>query len=331
MTSPTEPRAAIIGAGLMGGWHADTVRRIGGRVTVIVDPNEKALQTLGRQHPGARLFGELDPALVAKHAGAAHVCSPLPTHEPAASALIDAGVHVLVEKPFAPDAASTASLLERAATAGVLACPVHQFVFQDGVHRIVESMETVGAIRRVEFSTCSAGAQGDDPTSLDALISEILPHPLALAQKVFGVPVAGGRWDVLHPLAGELRATAVVCHAILDISISAHGRPTENRIRVVGERGSVTADLFHGFGVRHDGRVSRLSKITQPFASSAATFTAAFANLVRRAVARENAYPGLRELIRQFYAATRAGRPSPISSEETLDTAIARDEILALL
>lgn len=322
-------RAAIIGAGLMGRWHADAVRRIGGRVTVIVDPNGEAREALGRHHPGARLLAEVDPEAVSRDAAAAHVCTPGPTHESIVRALVGASTHVLVEKPFAENAAATESLLSLAKARGVLACPVHQFPFQDGVRRLVDWLPSLGVLRQVAFSTCSAGAPGGDGQSLNGLVAEILPHPLTLASVLLASPVAGTPWQVQSPAPGEFFAAATIGEAVVTIAISAHGRPTENVLRAVGDRGTVTADLFHGFAVRRDGAVSRVAKIAHPFTASAAMFAGASVNLLRRAVASEPAYPGLRELIRRFYAATRGEAQVPIAASETLDVATARDELLA--
>ena len=123
MSGHARARAAIIGAGLMGRWHADAVKRIGGRVSVIVDPDLDALTALGKRHPGARLAVELDPSLVAREATAAHVCTPLGTHEGIVARLIAAGVHVLAEKPLTEDAQGTERLLSLAASHGVLVLP----------------------------------------------------------------------------------------------------------------------------------------------------------------------------------------------------------------
>ena len=172
MSEHTEPRAAIIGAGLMGRWHADAVRKVGGRVTVIVDPNDAAREALGRRHPEARLVAEVDASLLARHATAAHVCTPLSTHLDIVSTAIEAGLHTLVEKPFARNAEETAPLLGLAEQRGVITCPVHQFVFQEGVRQITEWLPSLGRIHRVDFSTCSAGARGIDPASLDQLIAD---------------------------------------------------------------------------------------------------------------------------------------------------------------
>ena len=329
MSEHGEPRAAIVGAGLMGRWHADAIQRVGGRVTVIVDPNEAAREALGKRHPGARLAPELDPSDVARDATAVHVCTPLPTHADIVGASIDAGLHALVEKPFARNADETLRLLGLAEKRGVIACPVHQFVFQEGVRRVREWMPSLGRIQRVDFSTCSAGAQGNEPAGLDDLIAEILPHPLALVSTLLDAPLGPSTWQIAHPIAGELRAITSVGDTVVSISISAHSRPTENVLRVLGSAGSATADLFHGFAVRHSGAVSRRTKMTQPFIVAGKTFGSASINLVRRAVRRELAYPGLRELVRQFYSATRGERATPLSPASIADVACARDRILA--
>jgi len=331
MTERAEPRAAIIGAGLMGRWHADAVRRVGGRVAVIVDPDHAAREALGRRHPEARLVESFDASLLARHATGAHVCTPLPTHADLVRSAIEAGLHTLVEKPFARNAAETADLLGLAEQRGVLTCPVHQFVFQDGVRQITEWLPSLGCIHCVEFSTCSAGATGTDPVSLDHLIAEILPHPLSLVSTLLGAPLASSRWQIVHPVAGELRAITTVADTIVSIAISAHSRPTENVLRVLGSAGSAVADLFHGFAVRRVGVVSRRTKITQPFIVAGKNFGSASINLARRALRREFAYPGLTELVQQFYSATRGERAVPLSPACIADVACARDRILALL
>jgi len=331
MSEHAGPRAAIIGAGLMGRWHADAVRRVGGRVTVIVDPDVAAREALGRRHPEARLVAEMDASLLARHATGAHVCTPASTHLQIVSSAIEAGLHTLVEKPFATNAADTAHLLGLAAQRGMITCPVHQFVFQGGVRQITEWLPSFGRIRCVEFSTCSAGARGTDPVGLDHLIAEILPHPLSLVSTLLGAPLVSSSWQIAHPVAGELRAIASVRDAIVSIAISAHGRPTENVLRVLGSAGSATADLFHGFAVRRMGVVSRRTKITQPFIIAGKTFASASVNLARRTLRREFAYPGLSELVQQFYSATRGEQAAPFSAASIADVAGARDHILALL
>jgi predicted dehydrogenase len=329
--TPSGRGTAIIGAGPMGRWHADAVSRIGGVVRLIVDPNEAARNALGKKHPGARVESVVEAAGLATNADVAHVCTPLATHLRVTTELIEAGIHVLVEKPFTANATDARAIVDLAAKRGVLVCPVHQFLFQDGVRDLCSWLPELGPVRRLEFSTCSAGAVGGDAAAQDALIAEILPHPLSLVNELLQVQASDLDWQVVHPVPGEFRAIASVKNTVVDVAISAHGRPTENVLRVIGENGSATADLFHGFASRLSPDVSRAAKIAKPFTTSARTFAAAAANLARRAARGESAYPGLRELVRDFHNAAQAGGTSPIGSKAIVDVSIARDFLVSAL
>lgn len=331
MSRSVVARAAIIGAGLMGRWHAHAVARIGGRVTVIVDSDRDALAALAARYPEARRMSELDPVFVAQHAAAAHVCTPLATHGAIIASLIEARVNVLAEKPLAENADGTATLLALAQRHGVILCPVHQFLFQEGVQQVATWLPAMQPVRRIEFSTCSAGAVGYDDAGLDALIGEILPHPLSLFAVLTGHHVAHLAWQTLHPAPGEFRAMATTGGTVLDLAISAHGRPPENFVRVVADGGSAVVDLFHGYAIRHGPAVSRGAKIARPFLVSGRNVRGATANLMRRVVRREPAYPGLRTLVDAFYASIAQSSASPITADAVSDVAQARDRLLSTL
>jgi hypothetical protein len=106
------------------------------------------------------------------------------------------------------------------------------------------------------------------------------------------------------------------------------GRPTRNEMRLVARGGTIHLDFFHGFAFVEPGRSSRAHKIAHPFSLSALRTGSAAANLARRALRREPAYPGLRELIGRFYGAVRTGGPSPIGPGDALAVARARDRLL---
>src|SRR5215218_5526690 len=125
-------RAAVVGAGLMGLWHARELSRAGGVLVGVADPDEEARSALVRRFTSARPFAALDRLLAGSHPLVVHLCTPLETHVELIRRCLDAGAHVLAEKPLAPDAASTEELLARAEQRGVLLCPVHQYPFQRG-------------------------------------------------------------------------------------------------------------------------------------------------------------------------------------------------------
>ena len=113
----------------------------------------------------------------------------------------------------------------------------------------------------------------------------------------------------------------------VSILVSMHGRPTVNRALLIGTTGTVEVDLFHGYAITHRGRVSRTQKVAQPFVRAARLAGGAAMNLARRGLRRQPAYPGLQELVAQFYRAAQKGGASPISVAETLAIARALDRL----
>jgi predicted dehydrogenase len=321
------PRVAIIGAGLMGRWHADAVRHIGGAISAVADSDLPRAAQLIKKYPKAELARDLAEVIARDLADVVHVCTPAETHAVLVERAVEAGLHALVEKPLTESAEATSRLIHLAESKKVLLCPVHQFLFQPGVLRIQAAIEQIGPLYHLDTVICSAGAEhgGQDP---DVVVKDILPGPLSIIARFAGTAIQNADWHVEHPVKGELRASATIEKVSASMLISMHGRPTINAVRLIGRHGTGQADLFHGFAVLERGGVSRARKLTRPFAHGGSIFYSAAVNLVARTIRREPAYPGLRELVHRFYEAIRSGGPLPISSAETMGVALARDRIL---
>ena len=327
--APAAPEAVIVGAGLMGRWHADAVRRAGHRVAAVVDVVPGRARALAARHPGARaadtLAGGLEPGRVV------HVCTPLACHAEHTGAALEAGCHVVVEKPLAPSGDETAALLARAASRGVLLVPVHQYLFQPGVARACDSLGGLGRVLHVDAVVCTAGAEGCDDAGRDRVALEVLPHPLSLVARLLDPNVDAVAWQAARPRAGELRVAGVLGAVSVAMLVSTRGRPTRHELRLVCEGGTVLLDLFHGYAVTLRGAPTRASKLAQPFLSAGRTLAAAGSNLAARAARRETAYHVLREMARRAYAAAVCGGPAPVSARETLAVARALDLVAAAL
>ncbi len=319
-------KVAIAGAGLMGRWHADAARRSGTSVAAVVDPDLDRARALAGRNAGATAFDSLAAMLKSNSVDVVHVCTPLASHVAIASRALQAGAHVLVEKPLAPSAKQTGMLIDAAAAADRLVCPVHQFPFQRGVDRAAARLHALGAVRRIAFDIRSAGGEGRDADALDTIVADILPHPLSVLRRLWPEePLDALAWQVVRAGPGEIMICGAFAQAVLSISISMGARPTCCGLAIQGTRGSAEIDLFHGFAVLEDGAVSRLRKIAHPFARSGKLLATASANLLGRAARRETAYPGLRALVAAFYAAVRGDSPVPISTEDTMAIAAACD------
>ncbi len=262
---------------------------------------------------------------------AVHVCTPAGHYVDACTIAIERGLHVLCEKPIAETAAETQSLFGIARERKVVLCPVHQFPFQRGASDAAANLTSIGRIRWITAEMCTAGAATFVDSLHDGIALDIVPHPLSLIYAFLGGELSEGSWTTPHPEKGEILVSGVVRETGIAIILSTHGRPTSNSMRLIGERGTISLDLFHGFSVMEGGRVSRIRKFTRPFAASGRLLSAASANAARRGIARETEFPGLTELCRKFYLAADKRDTPPISATEAIDIATARDLIIASL
>lgn len=321
-----EPRVAIVGAGLMGRWHAHAAVRAGGRVTAIIDVNPSRSAQLAARFPGCAAAAEIGPSLDV--ADVVHICTPAASHVAQAREVLEAGRHVLIEKPLASTSAETSALLQLAAERGVLLCPVHQYVFQHGTQTAMARLLSGGSLRHVDITMCSAGASDADAAGQDRIAEEVLPHPLSLLQRMLPMDVSELDWIVRRPIPGEIRALAQAGSITVSIVVSMSGRPTVNRAVLVGTEETIELDLFHGYAATYGGAVSRARKVAQPFSRAVTLVAAAGVNLARRALRRQAAYPGLQELVEHFYRAVRTGGEPPITSRETLAVARALERLV---
>ncbi len=116
MNHPAVLRTAVIGAGYLGRFHAQKYASLpNSNLVGIADPSEEARSALAAMldvaaHADYRtLLGRVD---------AVSIVTPTTTHYEVAKAFLDAGSHVLVEKPMTVTIAEAESLIEIARRAG---------------------------------------------------------------------------------------------------------------------------------------------------------------------------------------------------------------------
>ena len=113
-------RVAVVGSGVMGRHHAHNYAALRSAALVaMVDPDPVARAEAERTF-GCAVFPDVASMLAATRVDAASVAAPTSQHFAIASKLLDAGVHVLVEKPVASSIAEATLLAERSREAGLV-------------------------------------------------------------------------------------------------------------------------------------------------------------------------------------------------------------------
>ena len=322
------PKVAILGAGLMGRWHAHSARRLGAQIVAFADPDQDRARSVAGS--GIPVFASAEALFAAVAPDVAHLCSPSASHGQIVRVAIAKGIHVFAEKPLAADAAETRDLCEQAKAKHVQLCPVHQYAFQASVERIIAQRHRIGRPELVDMRFFSAGAVGADDDARPGIAADILPHPIAIAQRLWPEQSLDQvDWSVSPIGSAGWQITAEVEAVTLRITLSLAARPTEASLAFHGDKGAWETDLFHGYARFRDGKATRRSKTLRPFDDAASMLKHASANLTGRTLRRELAYPGLRSLLAAFYASVTSGGPPPIGFEEAIAVADIRDRFLA--
>ena len=320
-------RVGIIGAGLMGRWHAHAIKKSGALIIAVVDLDIEEAKKLAKGYNNAKVYSNPREMMDDVDIDVVHICTPISTHKEFSEMALKKGIHVMVEKPMTSNSTETEELFSLAEEKKLYICPVHQFVFQDGMSKALENLPRIGKLVHLESVICSAGGEGQEEGELDIIAADILPHPLSLFLALLPQPIEEEEWQVMKPSFGDIRATTTVNDVTLSIFISMKGRPTECSMKIVGQNGIIYLDLFHGFSYLVDGRVSKLNKILHPFKMAAKSLLSAAINIGKRVIGNEPAYPGLSSLIREFYNAILSKTEPPLGKSNIIKVAELRDKI----
>lgn len=315
----------------MGRWHANYIRRSGATLVAVFDKDpEKARQLISESKSTASVAAGIEDMLTRFKPDIVHICTPLNTHFEMAMCALQAGANVVVEKPLTESAAHTAELIEVARENRLQICPVHQMGFQRGVRSTLKQLNSLGDILEMRFTTCSAGGQASDAATLNSIVADIIPHPLSVIQALQpGIKLDTADWSGVNTRDGELQIIGTADGIAIDISISMSSRPTRCELELFCSGGRAYLNLFHGYAIIEKGGVSRSQKIFQPFKYSLKELLLAGTNAARRLVSGEMAYPGLNTFLDSYYQSVLSGTIPPVSFEQALAVANARDDLAA--
>jgi predicted dehydrogenase len=135
-------KTAIIGTGFMGKVHAENVRRLGNvEIAAVADfadePARKFGQAIGVEHT----TGDYTTLLKDPEIDAVHVLTPNALHYPMCKAALNAGKHVLCEKPFTVTSAEARELVDLAARTKLANAINHNLRYYPVVQQIRRMIE----------------------------------------------------------------------------------------------------------------------------------------------------------------------------------------------
>jgi predicted dehydrogenase len=119
-------RTAVIGTGFVGRVHVEAIRRLGFvDIAAIVDVNLAQAERYAQEFGADKAVADYREVLADPTIDAVDICTPNTFHAPFAKAAMEAGKHVICEKPLATSAAAAAELVSIASAKKLRNCTCH--------------------------------------------------------------------------------------------------------------------------------------------------------------------------------------------------------------
>ena len=135
-------KTAIIGTGFMGKVHAEGIRRLGNvEIAAVAASSEEKARTFGESISVDRTTGDYHTILADPAIQAVHILTPNALHFPMCKAALQAGKHVLCEKPFTVLAQEARELVALAAEKKAVNCIQHNLRYYPVVQHIRRMIE----------------------------------------------------------------------------------------------------------------------------------------------------------------------------------------------
>jgi predicted dehydrogenase len=119
--TPAPLGVALIGGGFMADVHSRAARAAGARIVGVTSSTPERSREAAARIGAETAFHDVDALLADDRVDVVHVVTPNATHHELTTRVLDAGKHVVTEKPLATTVADALDLEQRAAAAGVAA------------------------------------------------------------------------------------------------------------------------------------------------------------------------------------------------------------------
>ena len=232
-------RAAVIGAGYLGRFHAQKYAVAPGCTLVgVVDPRHEVREAVAAEM-GTRGFAD-HRELLGK-VDAVSVVTTTPAHYAIARDFLEAGAHVLVEKPITETVEQAQSLIEIAAAAGRILQVGHLERFNPAI------VAAEARLRGARFIECQRLAPFKERGTDVNVVLDLMIHDIDIVQSIvgrpvesieaIGTPVFSGAVDIAN---ARLRFEG---GCVANVTASRVSLKTERKMRVFRDDAYLSIDL----------------------------------------------------------------------------------------
>jgi predicted dehydrogenase len=329
----TPIRAAIVGLGAISPEHIERLRRMStARIVGICDLERSVVDAIGERYAIDARFTDFERMLAEAQPDVVHVLTPPQSHRTLVLAALEAGAHVVVEKPIAPTRGDYAAMRDAARAAELRLVENYNWRESSIVRRAREIARTggIGEVVHVDVSfggvlSGGAGPVGDRDVvhfshglpggALQNFASHPVSIALAFTGPCTGVSAAQRRLDAAMRSDDELRALLAGERATALVSVTRHTEPPAFVLRVGGTRGSLEADLYND-RLFVAGPGGGGAKVANGVRHGLNLLGGAASLLAGTLTSRLDHFEGLEALLEDTYRAVATGGEPPVTAAE---------------
>jgi predicted dehydrogenase len=275
--SAADIKTAVVGYGpsfQMGRHHLSAMAGVGMVPTAVADIDPARLKAAAEEFPGIATYDSATAMLRDADVDLVTVVTPHNCHASLAVECLEAGRHVITEKPFAVTTAECDSMIEAASRNGVMLSTYHQRHWDGCILQAVElvrNQRIIGEVLRIEAHMGGYGCPGDWWRSSKSVSGGILydwgAHLLEYSLQLLDGELAEisgfahyGHWaprNAWKEDTNEDEATAVVrlsSGQMLTLRISSiDANPHKGWLEITGTRGAYVFDGGTWRAIVHEG------------------------------------------------------------------------------
>lgn len=328
-------RVGVVGGGEAAQWHISALLKINNvELVAICDRNEDLARRVADRFHINRYYADFSEMLDREEVDMVDICAPPQTHLVLTTQAMEAGCHVLTEKPMALSLKEADEMIEAAKANQVELCVVHNELFLPVVMRarsmvgkkvigdvvgisITDSIPREGKLVLIREHWCHSLPGG--------IFGEMLPHSIYLAQAFLGrlEPVAVhsrklSSYDWL--VADELRVILEGENGLATITESANWPEDFMVLDIFGTKMSLHVDIWGNvmtrYAVASNGRFTRgWQNLEQSFQRLGGTASTTLGLISGRL------HGGQYNLIQKFVESLQGGTEPPVTMEEAREVA----------
>lgn len=152
MPEVSRVRAAVIGTGFIGTVHTQALRRLGVQVAGVLGSSADRGAARASEMGVVQAYPTLDALLADQNVDVVHVTSPNHAHFPQVMAILEAGKHVICEKPLAMTSKQSAEMVEMANASGKVCAVCYNIRFYP-LNQQAHGMVNHGELGDIRFVT----------------------------------------------------------------------------------------------------------------------------------------------------------------------------------